>query len=551
MVQQRLHFGAAQQFGCMRRDQMVQVGGHHSARIDHGVAHVLRFILQTRIDPHGRQAEGGIGGDQARQGAARHARIDRQVLAAERFAGAHFHALEGDPVGRRLELEVVADVHRRRQKTDFLRELLADALDALEQLAALRLVDQGNEAVAHFQPQRIDRHDVLPARFFALRRGRRRWRGFLNRLGRLALLADQVAGANERTCQQDEDKIRHARDQAHAANDGAGDVQHVRLGEQLAHQLGADVLVGGHARDYDTGGGGNDQRRNLRHQAVADGQQRIGFQRLAKRQVVLQHAHQQAADDVNHGDHDAGHGVAAHILGGAVHGAVEFRFLAHFQAPPARFVFGDQAGVQVGVDRHLLAGHGVERETGAHFGDPAGALGDDGKVNDGQDDEDDDTHRVIAADQEVAERFDHLARRRAAGVAFGQHDTGRGHIERQAQHGRDQQNGGKGHEVERLDRIQAGQQDDHCQRDVKAEEHVEHERRQRQDHHRQQQDDDDRRGQGVAAALHSGHPSWHLHGAAPLFVSGGFFCAAGFSGSSSSGTARRVGRSGWAAPPCL
>jgi hypothetical protein len=178
VVKQRLHFHAAQQFRGVGRDQVVQVGGDHGAGVDHGITHALRLVLQAGVDPDRRQAEGRIGGHQARQRAAGHARIDRQELAVHRFAAAHFHALQRDAVGRRLQFQVVADVHRRRQEADFLGELLADALDALEQLAALALVDQRNQAVAHFQAQGVDRHDVLPGRFFLLgRRGGRSGRG--------------------------------------------------------------------------------------------------------------------------------------------------------------------------------------------------------------------------------------------------------------------------------------------------------------------------------------------------------------------------------------
>ena len=49
----------------------------------------------------------------------------------------------------------------------------------------------------------------------------------------------------------------------------------------------------------------------------------------------------------------------------------------------------DQAGRQVGVDRHLLAGHGVEGEARRDFGDAARALGDDDEVHDHQDGEHD------------------------------------------------------------------------------------------------------------------------------------------------------------------
>src|SRR5438876_522178 len=80
------------------------------------------------------------------------------------------------------------------------------------------------------------------------------------------------------------------------------------------------------------------------------------------------------ADEVEGGDDQPGDGVAADELAGAIHGAVKLR-LAHQMLPsPPRFVLVDQAGVQLGVDGHLLARHGVQSETGRHFRDAAGAF---------------------------------------------------------------------------------------------------------------------------------------------------------------------------------
>ena len=75
----------------------------------------------------------------------------------------------------------------------------------------------------------------------------------------------------------------------------------------------------------------------------------------------------------------------------------------------AGLVLGDQAGVQVGVDAHLLARHGVQGEAGGHLGHAPGAVGDDDELDDHQDQEDDDADHVVAADHEVAEGVDDLA----------------------------------------------------------------------------------------------------------------------------------------------
>ena len=88
-----------------------------------------------------------------------------------------------------------------------------------------------------------------------------------------------------------------------------------------------------------------------------------------------------------------------------------------WRAAPARLVLVDQAGGEVGVDRHLLAGHGVEVEARGHLGDAAGALGDDHEVHDHQDREHDHADHEIAAHHEIAERLDDVAGGRGAFVA--------------------------------------------------------------------------------------------------------------------------------------
>ncbi len=101
-------------------------------------------------------------------------------------------------------------------------------------------------------------------------------------------------------------------------------------------EIRAQPGVGAGAGDDQAARNRNHQRRNHRHQAVADGQHRIGLERLAQIHAVLQHADQEAGDDVDAGDQDAGHGVALGEARGAVHGAVEFGFGGQLLAAPAR-----------------------------------------------------------------------------------------------------------------------------------------------------------------------------------------------------------------------
>ncbi len=52
-----------------------------------------------------------------------------------------------------------------------------------------------------------------------------------------------------------------------------------------------------------------------------------------------------------------------------------------FAAAALGLALVDDAGVQVGIDRHLPARHAVQGETGGHFADARGALGDHHELN--------------------------------------------------------------------------------------------------------------------------------------------------------------------------
>jgi hypothetical protein len=101
--------------------------------------------------------------------------------------------------------------------------------------------------------------------------------------------------------------------------------------------------------------------------------------------------------------------MAADEFRGAVHRAEEGAFVLERLAAGARREFIDQAGRQIGIDRHLLARHGVQVEARRDLGDAAGALGDHDEVHDHQDREHDDPDDEIAAHHEVAERLDDVS----------------------------------------------------------------------------------------------------------------------------------------------
>jgi hypothetical protein len=253
-----------------------------------------------------------------------------------------------------------------------------------------------------------------------------------------------------------------------------------------------------------------------------------------------------AADDVDEEDQDAGDGVAAHELAGTVHGAEEVGLVTQLGATALGLLVVDQAGREVGVDRHLLAGQSIEREARADLGDALGALGDDDEVDDHQDGEDDQPDREVAADQEVAEALDDLAGRARTGMAFEQHDARRGDVQRQAQQGGQQQHRGEGGEVQRAHHLRRHHHHHQRHRDVEGEQQIQHEGRQRQHHHGEHQQHRDRRAQAqhhAAVGAQQGLQAQHQFPHALASSASPAGCAPASCGSKPGGTAGSGGAS--------
>src|SRR3989344_1279256 len=373
------------------------MGGHHGRGINDRVPGHLRDIALALFDPHGGQAESGVHGLGAGDRVGNVAGVDGHQHVRVDVALAHHGAAQGDPVEAALGLQVALDVHTWRQDADFLRELAANALDAVEQVAHAVLVDQLDQAIAHFQAQGVDRLQVFPR---GLAVGVGGGLGLFGRLGSLAggllLGVNPPGGVAQAAGHRQEDQRGHARDHPQQADDAGGHADDLGVLQHLGGDLGADVLVLADPRDHHGGRHRDQQRRDLGHQRVTDGQQDVGLGGLRGRQPVLHHADDEAADDVDEQDQDAGDGVTAHELRGTVHGAVEFGLFAHLAAALAGLGLVNHAGAQVGVDGHLLAGHGVQGEAGRDFGDALGTLGDHGEVDHHQDGEDDDPDREVA-----------------------------------------------------------------------------------------------------------------------------------------------------------
>jgi len=381
---------------------------------------------------------------------------------------------------------MLSDAGRRHDHAQLVGELFAQDADALQQVAALRLVDQRHQRVADLQLERLDRQQLAQRRSAGGGGGGRD--GFGGGGATRAAPARDGPGHAARGHRQGEEG--HGRQAGHEGEEpeqAAGGPDRPRAAGELGDQRGRDGAAAGTVGHQQAGRGADDQRRDLRHQAVADGQRAVGGQRLGRRHAVLRHADDEAADQVDEGDDQAGDGVAAHELGRAVHGPVEVGVAADLLAPAARLVLVDEAGAEVGVNAHLPAGHRIEGEARRHLGDAPGALGDDHEVDHHQDEEEHQPDHVVAADDEVAEGGDHLT-----GVAAAEDQAGARDVEPEPEQRQQQQQGREDVELERIARGQRDQQHDDGQRQRQRQESVEHERRQRHDQQRDDHDHADR-----------------------------------------------------------
>ena len=231
--------------------------------------------------------------------------------------------------------------------------------------------------------------------FFGLRGGRE-----------FRALVDDESERRGAATERHERNYRNARQQRHHQHDRARHAQCLGIAGKLLEQRLVGRARNAGFRHQQAGGGGNDERRHLGYQAVADGEDRVGMCRVGERQALLGNTNDHAADDVDENDQQAGDGIAAYKLRGAVHGAEETAFVLQHLAPATRFLLIDETGRQIGIDCHLLAGHSVQVEAGGHFRDAAGTLGDDHEVHDHQDREHDNPDHEIAAHHEIAEGLD-------------------------------------------------------------------------------------------------------------------------------------------------
>ena len=104
----------------------------------------------------------------------------------------------------------------------------------------------------------------------------------------------------------------------------------------------------------------------------------------------------------------------------------------------------DHAGVQISIDGHLFTRHGVKGKPSRNFSDTGGAFGNDYKVNDDQDQEDNDAYRIVPTDDELTKRLDYCpAGSFQSFPSMQKYEAGGGHPQGQAEKSRDQEEEGK------------------------------------------------------------------------------------------------------------
>ena len=117
--------------------------------------------------------------------------------------------------------------------------------------------------------------------------------------GVLRLAAARAEVINEEQRRNRQHEPAHQAREAEEGHHDRGNQNGGGLPAQLLGQVAAEIAFRGGARDDDTGRRRNQQRRNLRDDAFADGEQREVLQRLQQREPFLRHADDESADDVD------------------------------------------------------------------------------------------------------------------------------------------------------------------------------------------------------------------------------------------------------------
>ena len=315
-----------------------QVGQHDRQRVDDIVTIDLRHLLVFRQNPPGGNTVGGLNGLDAVDFPQGVRGLQGQVIIHQDLTLSHHLSLDADGVLVGAKGGAVMQPDGGDDEAHVLGVLPPEDDDAADELTAVALIHQGDEAVAKLHLHRLHRQqgiDVVNILVIVALAGRGQFGDFCGGLGgggcRLLLgchpAGEEHAAPHQRHAAPHQGDGGRAGDDGHEQQDDARGGERPGLGGELAHHVGVQASVGHGAGDDHARGGGDHQGRDLGHKAIADGEDTDGAEGLHGLHPPAYHADEQSAHQVDEGDDDRHGGVALDDLGGAVHGAVEVRFL--------------------------------------------------------------------------------------------------------------------------------------------------------------------------------------------------------------------------------
>ena len=248
----------------------------------------LRLFLQCAFNPDSVQSERRIDRFLTRQRPGGSTRVNGQPASRIGVTAANFYPFHQNSIAGWLQIHIVSNVYHRRQEAHILGKFLTNTANSPQQLTILLKIHHWDQAVTNLHAQRIFQLHVVPCGFHHgvvfrhFHRLRFIWR-FLLTTAHPPCQSQQCGSKHQKH------QVRHARNQPQKSKYRRTKQHDAGVAEQLGHHLFAYVLVGTHAGHDNTRRGRDNQRRNLCHQPVTDGQQGITFRSAAHAHTMLQH----------------------------------------------------------------------------------------------------------------------------------------------------------------------------------------------------------------------------------------------------------------------
>ncbi|MNQ42761.1 hypothetical protein D3C85_564690 [compost metagenome] len=277
--------------------------------VDEGVSPLLGIRFFRLFNPDRGQAIRRIAGLNPAHGLGHAGGMDSKPAVRHGLPFTYRNSVNQDLVIVRSQARAGAEADHRQHQTHFLYVLIAKHGDPIRKTAVIDHRRQQMRASLD-----LDGFDLQG--LVGISRGRRRGQRIRTVRGLGGLRPGTRCPSGDPPQAQHrhgKHKCRQRRDarQCHQCEQrGAHEKQ--CLGEQcdLAGDFLTEISVRCRSRNDDAGCHGNDQRRHLRHDAIANRQQGIDANRLAPGNPELHHADHQASNDVDGHNQDAGNGVA-------------------------------------------------------------------------------------------------------------------------------------------------------------------------------------------------------------------------------------------------